>query len=176
MHRTSRTRRKLAALAGAGLAPVLVLGLTATPASAHGWITNPASRQAQCANGTVSCGSIKWEPQSVEGPKGLKDCAGGNARFADLRDDNKGWKVTDVGSSATFNWKLTARHRTTTWQYFIGNTKIAEFDDGGAQPPQYVSHHVGFQGFTGKQKVLAVWNIADTANAFYACVDVNIGG
>jgi predicted carbohydrate-binding protein with CBM5 and CBM33 domain len=24
--------------------------------------------------------------------------------------------------------------------------------------------------------VLAVWNIADTANAFYACIDVNIGG
>ncbi|MBQ0862400.1 lytic polysaccharide monooxygenase auxiliary activity family 9 protein [Streptomyces smyrnaeus] len=180
MHRTTRqkqhSRRKVAALTGAGLAPVLVLGLTATPANAHGWVTNPASRQAQCATGVVSCGQIKWEPQSVEGPKGLKDCAGGNSRFAELRDDNKGWKVTNVGRSATFNWKLTAQHRTSTWQYFIGNTKIAEFDDGGAKPPEYVSHNVNFQGFTGKQKVLAVWNVADTANAFYACVDVNIGG
>ncbi|CAM5661344.1 hypothetical protein GCM10010345_93900 [Streptomyces canarius] len=35
---------------------------------------------------------------------------------------------------------------------------------------------MSFGGFTGRQKVLAVWNIADTANAFYSCVDVNIGG
>ncbi|CAL9623666.1 lytic polysaccharide monooxygenase auxiliary activity family 9 protein [Streptomyces albus] len=173
---TPRSRRKLAALTGAGLAPLMVLGLTATPASAHGWVTNPASRQAQCATGVVQCGQIKWEPQSVEGPKGLKDCAGGNSRFADLRDDNKGWRVTDVGSSATFNWRLTAKHATTTWQYFIGNTKLAEFNDHGAIPGEFVSHNVGFKGFTGKQKVLAVWNIADTANAFYACVDVNIRG
>jgi chitin-binding protein len=171
----SRSRRKLAALAGAGLAPVLALGLAPTPASAHGWVTNPASRQDQCANGVVSCGQIQWEPQSVEGPKGLKDCAGGNDRFAELRDDNKGWKVTNVGRTTTFNWNLTVQHRTTTWQYFIGNTKIAEFDDGGAQPPASVSHNVDFKNFTGKQKVLAVWNIADTPNAFYACIDVNIG-
>ncbi|MFI8848773.1 lytic polysaccharide monooxygenase auxiliary activity family 9 protein [Streptomyces sp. 891-h] len=180
MHRTKKQkqphRRKLAACAGVGLAPLLVLGLTSTPAEAHGWITNPASRQEQCASGVVSCGSIKWEPQSVEGPKGLKDCAGGNERFADLRDDSKGWRVTDVGSSTDFNWKFTARHRTANWQYFIGNTKIAEIDGRGAQPPETVSHHVDFRGFTGKQKVLAVWNIADTANAFYACVDVNIRG
>ncbi|WP_326806909.1 lytic polysaccharide monooxygenase [Streptomyces sp. NBC_01775] len=168
-------RRKLAALIGAGLSPFLVLGLSVTPASAHGWVTNPASRQAQCATGVVQCGDIKYEPQSVEGPKGLKDCAGGNARFAELREDNKGWQVTNVGRSATFNWKLTVSHRTSTWQYFIGNTKIAEFDDGGAAPGEYVSHGVNFQGFSGKQRVLAVWNIADTANAFYACVDVNIG-
>jgi len=30
--------------------------------------------------------------------------------------------------------------------------------------------------FTGRQTILARWNIADTANAFYSCVDVNIGG
>lgn len=170
-----RKRRKLAALAGVGLAPCLVLGLSTTPASAHGWITNPASRQAQCATGVVQCGDIKWEPQSVEGPKGLKDCAGGNARFSDLRDDNKGWQVTNVGGSATFNWRITARHATTTWQYYIGDTKLAEINDGGARPGETVSHNVNFKGITGKQKVLAVWNIADTANAFYACVDVNIG-
>jgi predicted carbohydrate-binding protein with CBM5 and CBM33 domain len=32
------------------------------------------------------------------------------------------------------------------------------------------------KGFTGRQTVLARWNIADTVNAFYSCVDVNIGG
>jgi chitin-binding protein len=29
---------------------------------------------------------------------------------------------------------------------------------------------------SGRQKLLAVWNIGDTANAFYSCVDLQIGG
>ncbi|KIZ17042.1 lytic polysaccharide monooxygenase auxiliary activity family 9 protein [Streptomyces natalensis] len=168
--------RRLAVAIGAAIAPFLVVTMPASPASAHGYVSTPPSRQAQCAAGTVACGPIKWEPQSVEGPKGLTSCSGGNSRFADLDDDSKGWQVTPVGSSQTFNWKLTARHATSTWQYFVGGQKIAEFDDGGAQPPATVSHTVDFGDITGKQKVLAVWNIADTANAFYACIDVNIGG
>ena len=28
---------------------------------------------------------------------------------------------------------------------------------------------------TGRQKVLAIWNVYDTANAFYACVDLQVG-
>jgi len=169
-------KRKLAAGIGAGVAPLLVLTLPAAPASAHGYVDSPPSRQAQCAAGTVDCGPIKWEPQSVEGPKGLTSCSGGNAQFAELDDDSKGWTVTPVGRSASFKWKLTARHSTSTWQYFVGGSKIAEVDDGGAQPGETVTHQVDFGGLSGQQKVLAVWNIADTANAFYACVDVNIGG
>lgn len=170
-----KSKKKLAALIGAGVAPLIVVTLPG-PASAHGYISTPPSRQAQCAAGTVECGSITWEPQSVEGPKGLTSCSGGNEAFAELDDDSKGWAVTPVGSSASFDWKLTARHATSTWQYFVGGNKVAEFDDGGRQPGETVSHRVDFGGLTGKQKVLAVWNIADTANAFYACVDVNIGG
>ncbi|OEV05464.1 lytic polysaccharide monooxygenase auxiliary activity family 9 protein [Streptomyces oceani] len=167
-------KRKLAALVGVSLAPVIAVSLPASTASAHGYISSPPSRQAQCAAGSVDCGPIKWEPQSVEGPKGLKSCSGGNERFAELNDDSKGWRVTDVGQSQTFTWKLTARHATSTWQYFAGGQKIAEFDDGGAQPGATVTHDVNFGGLSGQQKVLAVWNVADTANAFYACVDVNI--
>ncbi|MEU8781081.1 lytic polysaccharide monooxygenase auxiliary activity family 9 protein [Streptomyces sp. NPDC048637] len=172
MHRKGR----LALALGAGIAPLLVVTLPVSPASAHGYVSSPPSRQAQCAAGTVECGPIKWEPQSVEGPKGLTSCSGGNSQFAELDDDSKGWKATPIGSSQTFNWRLTARHSTSTWQYFAGGKKVAEFNDGGAQPPATVSHTVNFGGITGKQKILAVWNIADTANAFYACIDVTIGG
>ncbi|MGW8380798.1 lytic polysaccharide monooxygenase auxiliary activity family 9 protein [Streptomyces sp. ODS28] len=168
-------KRKLAALLGAGIAPVLVLTLPVGQASAHGWVTSPPSRQDQCAKGTVSCGPIKWEPQSVEGPKGLKSCSGGNSQFKELDDDSKGWKVTPVGQTTSFTWKLTARHATSTWQYYAGGKKIAEFNDGGKRPGETVTHQVNFGGLTGKQKVLAVWNIADTANAFYACTDVKVG-
>ncbi|MEU3220555.1 lytic polysaccharide monooxygenase auxiliary activity family 9 protein [Streptomyces sp. NPDC006971] len=168
-------KRKTAAVVGAALAPVLALTLPAGAADAHGYISSPPSRQAQCAAGTVSCGEIKYEPQSVEGPKGLTSCSGGNGRFAELDNDSKGWKVTPVGRTQSFQWVLTARHATSTWQYFAGGRKIAEFNDNGAQPGATVTHQVGFGGLTGKQKVLAVWNIADTANAFYACIDVNVG-
>lgn len=157
----------------AAMSSVFIAG----PAQAHGYISSPPSRQALCASGVVTnCGDIRYEPQSVEAPKGSKLCSGGNSRFTVLDDDTRNWPATTVGTSTTFNWTLTARHATSTWQYFIGNTQIASFNDGGQQPGATVSHAVSFGGFTGRQKVLAVWNIADTVNAFYSCVDVQIGG
>ncbi|MGW1229202.1 lytic polysaccharide monooxygenase auxiliary activity family 9 protein [Streptomyces sp. NPDC001478] len=167
-------KRKTAAVVGALLAPVLALSLPAASADAHGYISSPPSRQAQCAARTISCGAIQYEPQSVEGPKGLTSCSGGNSGFAELDDDTKGWKVSPVGRTASFQWVLTARHATSTWQYYANGQKIAEFNDGGAQPGATVTHQVNFGSHTGRQKVLAVWNIADTANAFYACVDVDV--
>ncbi|MFY1632062.1 lytic polysaccharide monooxygenase [Solwaraspora sp. WMMB335] len=160
--------------AGAVLGTLLV----ATPAQAHGYISYPASRQAMCAQGRVpaDCGAIVWEPQSVEGPKGQRTCHGGVARFAILNDTSVNWPTTQVGNSVTFTWTLTARHSTSTWEYYIGGSRIAVFDDGGRQPNATVSHQVNLGGRSGRQTVLAIWNIADTANAFYSCVDVQIGG
>jgi chitin-binding protein len=171
-------KRKIAAMAvGAGIAPLVLVVLPAGPASAHGYISSPASRQAQCATGVVSgCGQIQYEPQSVEGPKGLKNCSANIGQFAVLDDANKGWKATSVGSTVDFNWVLTARHATSTWEYFVGDTKIASFDDGGKQPGATVKHTVSLGGRTGRQTVRAVWNIADTPMAFYSCVDLQVGG
>jgi predicted carbohydrate-binding protein with CBM5 and CBM33 domain len=146
------------------------------PAQAHGYISSPPSRQALCAAGTVKdCGPIQFEPQSVEAPKGSKQCSGGNSAFRVLDDNSRNWPASKVGKSVTFNWALTARHSTSTWQYFIGNTRLAQFNDGGKQPNATVSHAVNFGRITGRQTVLAVWNIADTPMAFYACIDVQIG-
>lgn len=169
-------KRRVAVAIGALVAPMVAVSLPASTASAHGWVVSPNSRQDQCASRVVDCGQIKWEPASVEGPKGLRNCSGGDARWADLDDDNKPWRVSPVTTDQTFTWRIEARHATANWQYFIGNQKIAEFPGRGALPPAEVSHQVNFGSFTGRQKVLAVWNIADTANAFYACIDVNIGG
>ncbi|NJP31587.1 lytic polysaccharide monooxygenase [Micromonospora thermarum] len=149
----------------------------AVPAQAHGYVSGPPSRQALCAQNRVpDCGQIKWEPQSVEGPKGLRSCHAGIAHFAVLNDDSRGWPATSVGSTVTFTWTNTARHATSNWEYFIGNTRVAVFSGGGQQPPATVSHTVNLGAYSGRQKVLAVWNIADTANAFYSCVDLQIGG
>ncbi|MFC6882343.1 MULTISPECIES: lytic polysaccharide monooxygenase auxiliary activity family 9 protein [Actinomadura] len=167
-------KKIIAAASGVALTPAFVVVLAGT-ASAHGYINSPPSRQAQCAAGTVQCGSIKYEPQSVEGPKGLRSCNGGNAAFAELNDDSKGWRATSVGRTASFTWTFTARHRTTNWEYYIGGTRVGVVSGNNAQPPSTVTHSVNLGSFTGRQKLLAIWNIADTSNAFYACVDLQIG-
>ncbi|MET7709390.1 lytic polysaccharide monooxygenase [Micromonospora sp. NPDC005413] len=149
----------------------------AAPAQAHGYVSAPPSRQALCAQGRVpDCGQIKYEPQSVEGPKGLRSCNAGIAQFAVLNDDSRGWPATSVGSSLTFTWVNTARHATSNWEYWIGNTRVGVVNGNNQQPGATVSHNVNLGGFSGRQKILAVWNISDTANAFYSCIDVQIGG
>jgi predicted carbohydrate-binding protein with CBM5 and CBM33 domain len=158
-------------------AVVTSLFVAVSPASAHGYISSPPSRQANCARGAVAnCGDIIYEPQSVEAPKGSMQCNGGGTRFAVLNDNSRAWPVASVGTTVTFNWVLTARHSTSTWEYFIGNTLLASFNDGGAQPGATKSHTVSMGSFRGRQTLLARWNIADTINAFYSCVDLNIGG
>ncbi|GIJ11587.1 lytic polysaccharide monooxygenase [Micromonospora andamanensis] len=149
----------------------------ATPAQAHGYVSSPPSRQALCAQNRVpDCGQIRWEPQSVEGPKGLRNCHANISHFAVLNDDNRGWPATSVGTTVTFTWVNTAMHATRDWEYFIGNTRVAVFSGGGRQPGATVSHTVNLSGYPGRQKLLAVWNISDTANAFYSCVDLQVGG
>ncbi|WP_354641249.1 lytic polysaccharide monooxygenase auxiliary activity family 9 protein [Kitasatospora camelliae] len=192
-----RKSRILAAVA-VGLAVPLA---TAVPASSHGHVTGPPSRAALCAAGTVkNCGEIQWEPQSVEGPKGFPTrgpadgtlCAGGNSRFAQLDDPRGGgWPTTRVsaGQRLTFTWKFTARHSTTSFSYYLtkpgysatskltrANLDLAPFlkvPYNGAQPPTTLSHTATLpSGRSGHQVVLAVWEIADTGNAFYQCIDV----
>ncbi|YCK42222.1 lytic polysaccharide monooxygenase [Actinomadura sp. ATCC 39365] len=148
-----------------------------SPAFAHGYVNSPPSRQAFCAQGKVSgCGQIVYEPQSVEGPKGLRSCNANLGQFAQLADESKPWPATSVGSSVTFTWTFTARHATLNYEYYIGGNRVAVFNGNGQQPPSTISHTVNLSGYSGRQKVLAIWNISDTSNAFYSCIDLQIGG
>jgi chitin-binding protein len=166
-------RRVATAMAGVLAAPLLVVALPTGTAFAHGYVSSPASRQAQCASGAVAnCGAIKYEPQSVEGPKGLRNCHANLSQFAELNNDNRGWRVANVGRTATFNWTFTARHRTRDYEYFVDGRKVATFSGNNQIPPATVKHSVNL-GSPGRHKVLAIWNIGDTAMAFYSCIDVN---
>ncbi len=163
--------------------PLITLGAigstlaVTSPAMAHGYVSGPPSRQATCASGAVKdCGNIQFEPQSVEGTKGLKSCDGGLPQFSVLADESRNWPAKAVGTNATFTWVMTARHRTSNWEYFIGGKKVATVDGGNQQPDAVVTHNVDLSGFPGRQKVLAVWNIGDTPMAFYSCIDLNVGG
>jgi chitin-binding protein len=193
--------RKRASAAVVGLAIAGASVLATSSAGSHGYTDNPISRQKLCANGTVTnCGNIQWEPQSVEGPKGFpaagpadgKICSGGHDEFAQLDDPRGGnWPATKVtaGQGFSFRWQFTARHATTDFRYYITKngwdpTKPLTRADlepqpfmtvpyGGQQPPATLTQ----QGTiptqkTGKHIILSVWTIADTANAFYACSDV----
>ncbi|MEV6068004.1 lytic polysaccharide monooxygenase [Nocardia sp. NPDC052001] len=171
------SRRLSIVAASIGLTPLLVAILPAAVANAHGYVSSPLSRQAQCAKSIVSCGDIKYEPQSVEGVKGLRNCSANISRFAELDDDSKPWQVQSVGSTATFTWTFTALHRTLNWEYYIGGTRVSLVDGNNQPPPSGgVTHTIDLSGYSGRQKLLAIWNIGDTANAFYSCLDLQIGG
>ena len=132
---------------GAAAAGLLATG---TAASAHGYVSAPPSRQALCAQRVVpDCGPIQFEPQSVEGPKGLKRCDGGLPQFSILNDNSRAWPVRPVGSTVTFTWVFTARHRTSNWEYFIGNRKVATVDGGNQQPAAVVDHRINLSAFPG---------------------------
>lgn len=157
-------------------AGALVGGSLATSASAHGWVTDPGSRQAHCSTGETSfdCGPVKYEPQSVEAPKGSMLCSGGNPAFSILDDNSKPWPRTAINADTTFTWKITARHATTSWEYFVDGELFKTFYDNGRQPEATVTHQL--QGLpAGDHTILARWNIDDTINAFYNCVDVTVG-
>ncbi|KAJ6614082.1 hypothetical protein B0H10DRAFT_2221690 [Mycena sp. CBHHK59/15] len=124
------------------------LHMAVAPASAHGY----------------------YEPQSVEALKGSFKCNGDGVRFHELNEEH-----LSRPSLLHVDAHSAARHP--TWEYFIlteHNTKLASFDDSGAVPPRTVAHQVPLHGYTGRQTILARWNIADTLATFYACVDLNI--
>ncbi|MBL0888482.1 lytic polysaccharide monooxygenase [Myceligenerans indicum] len=178
----SRLTPGRAVLAALNVFVLTVLALVAAPSSllppaqAHGWVSDPPSRQAQCASGAVThdCQGVEYEPQSVEAPKGSMLCSGGS-RFTNLDDDSLAWQRTTIGSTQTFTWTITANHRTSTWEYFVDGQLFRTIDYGGAQPPSTLRHTLSGLP-SGNHKILARWNVADTAMAFYSCIDVNVGG
>lgn len=162
--------------------PLLVMLLlaagvaVAAPARAHGYVSTPPSRQALCADGTVpDCGQAGEEPQNVEAPKGSKLCSGGDPAFAALDDETRDWPTTAVGDEVTFSWTLVDRPTTNTWVYYVDGQRVASIDDDGAVPAAIVTHQVDVSAYSGEHTVLAVWNVADSPNAFYSCVDLDIG-
>ncbi|MGW1891608.1 lytic polysaccharide monooxygenase auxiliary activity family 9 protein [Streptomyces sp. NPDC002004] len=102
------------------------------------------------------------------------------------------WPTTRLtgGQTYTFRWQFTAQHATTDFRYFITRsgwddskpltraaleaTPFLTVPYNGQRPPATLTHQGTIPtGRTGHHVILAVWTIADTANAFYACSDVD---
>jgi chitin-binding protein len=166
--------------------------------SAHGYVDSPASRAQLCRLGVnTNCGPVQYEPHSIEA-KGNFPAGGpadgqitGGGIFPELFEQTATrWsKVNMNGGPNTFHWTLTAAHATTEWKYYITkigwnpNKPIARsdlelfcsFNDGGARPASSVTHTCNVPtDRSGYYVILGVWEIADTGNAFYQAIDVNL--
>ncbi|HEY2491975.1 MAG TPA: lytic polysaccharide monooxygenase [Paenibacillus sp.] len=170
-------------------------------ASAHGYVNNPSSRAALCASGiNKKCGLIIYEPYSLEALKGFPAAgpadgkiASANGQFAPLDEQSATrWsKVNLSPGTTTFNWNIKVPHSTSSWKYYITkqdwnpNAPLsrASFDltpfcsvSYKGTPGGTYSDTCNVPTRTGYQVILAVWEIADTANAFYNVIDVSFDG
>ncbi|MFA0086575.1 N-acetylglucosamine-binding protein GbpA [Vibrio sp. 10N.261.51.F12] len=196
------------------LFPVVAIGLALSPqVFSHGYVSSVDNGIAE-ARGTLckypastgekntDCGSVQWEPQSIEGPEGFPQggppdgqiASAGLSQFSALNEQTADrWVKRPIQSGAQhFEWTFTANHTTRDWKYYI--TK-ADWNPNQAltrdsfdlnpfcvveghmeKPPMRMSHLCQVPERSGYQIVLAVWDVGDTAAAFYNVIDVEFSG
>lgn len=196
IQRTSSRMRTFLVGAGTVLIMMACSLLLSESASAHGSVEG--SRAELCATGeNVNCGRVMYEPFSVEGrgdfPEfGVPDgqiASGGKFFELDEQSQTRWTKVDLQGGDYTFHWKIVANHSTNTWDYYITrkgwdpNSPLKREDlelfcryiDDGAIPPNDVYHECSIPNDReGYYVIVAVWDIADTPNAFYQVIDANL--
>lgn len=185
---------------GAVLAAFFCMMVFAEQASAHGYIESPHSRAYQCKLGeNTNCGLVEYEPQSIEargnfpigGPEDGHIAGGGVFPELDAQSSTRWNKVDMNGGNNTFTWYLTAPHATKEWKYYITKKDwnpnqpltraqlepdpFCYYNDGGQRPNKSVSHQCSVPtDRSGYHIILGVWEVADTGNAFYQVIDVNL--
>ena len=196
------TVRKAAATAA--MTTALLVGSTvggAIPAQAHGYVSAPYSRALACKMGlNTNCGNIVYEPQSLEGMKGYPQAGPADGRiasaggaFPQLDEQTFGrWYKNEISPGPLrIDWTYTAAHSTAQWRYYItkqswdpsGPLERSDFElistiaHNGTAASNNKVHTVNVPANrSGYHVILAVWDVADTANAFYNVIDVNITG
>lgn len=188
------------------LKTVLALGLltvgstaAATISNAHGYVSSPGSRAyfGHSSGGKLNTnvGRAEWEPQSIEAPKGTfisgKLASAGVSGFEPLDEQTVSrWHKTNISTGPlALTWTLTARHRTSTWDYYMTKQGwdpnkplnindfelIGQINDNGLIPESTVNQTITVpENRSGYHIIYGVWNISDTVNAFYQVIDVNV--
>ncbi len=148
-------------------------------------------------------GPVIYEPQSLEAPKGFPAAGPADGQIASAggavgnnfnldRQTATMWTKQDLNTGPnTFTWRYTATHPTTKWHYYITKADwnpndqlnrsdfelLTTINHGGAQAATNPSHSVNIPSDRlGYHVVLAVWDVHDTAMAFYQVIDVNLKG
>ncbi|WP_079241144.1 lytic polysaccharide monooxygenase [Chryseobacterium indologenes] len=146
-------------------------------------------------------GSIINEPGSLEAPKGFPALGPADGKIASANGSIGGdttldiqtadrWKKTNITTGVNaFIWKYLAYHATAKWHYYMTkqgwnpNQPLSRQDleligtitHNGTPPQDNVSHQITVPANrTGYHIILAVWDVADTTNAFYNVIDVNV--
>ncbi|WP_043757816.1 N-acetylglucosamine-binding protein GbpA [Aeromonas taiwanensis] len=179
------------------LAAALTL-LASGGALAHGYISQPESRNYLCkTGGNIQCGAIQWEPQSLEAPSGFpaggpadgQIASAGHPQFGELNAQTSDrWTKRNVQAGPfTISWTFTANHATRNWRYYLTRqdwnpnqpltrdafdlVPFCVIDGGMVQPPKQVTHNCTLPERTGYQLILGVWEVGDTTNSFYNLID-----
>ncbi|MGL6163902.1 MAG: lytic polysaccharide monooxygenase, partial [Aeromonas veronii] len=179
------------------IAAVLAL-LASGSALAHGYISQPESRNYLCKTGGNSqCGGVQWEPQSVEGPSGFPQsgpqdgqiASAGSPRWSELNiQTSDRWTKREVQPGPfAISWTFTANHVTRNWRYYLTKqdwnpnqpitrasfdlTPFCVIDGNMVQPPKQVTHNCILPERTGYKVILGVWEVGDTSNSFYNIID-----
>lgn len=148
-------------------------------------------------------GNVISNPQSLEYRKGFPEAGPRDGRIAsaegglgqindfvlDNQDADRWTKQSVKTGDLDLKWTYTALHRTTKWHYYITKPgwnpneplnrasfeKIAEVSHNGTLPVVGETHSITIpEDRIGYHVILAVWDIADTPNAFYNVIDANV--
>lgn len=139
------------------------------------------------------------EPNSKPPVDGQIASGGNNAaRFLD--EPRTDWKKHQImpGSTFTVSWDYSARHVTRRWKYFITRNdwlpdqplSRAQFEalpfyqvelseqpywsfNDALMPPKPTNHELILPPRTGYHVLLAIWEVANTGNAFYQVIDLD---
>ena len=144
-------------------------------------------------------GAVIDEPQSLEARKGFPEAGPADGKIASA-NEAKGpqldaqtstlWTKQNVTTGPTnFTWYYSMSHPTTKWHYYITkngwdqNKKltrddlelIGEVQGNGIDAEKVPTHTISIPSdHIGYHVILAVWDVADTPNAFYNVIDANI--
>jgi len=189
--RQSRLTRRLLLLPLFTVVAVAGSLLVAAPASAHGYVSAPPSRQALCANGTVTdCGAIQYEPQSVEGPKGLHTCSAGRDKYRGLDLARTDWPAKRISAGPlTITYHATAPHANSNFEFYITRagwspTQPLRWSDlvplntfNNQNPTTFTNWTINVPPRTGRHIIYSIWQrVIGSEEAFYTCSDVDFGG
>ncbi|MGD6792678.1 lytic polysaccharide monooxygenase [Metabacillus indicus] len=147
-------------------------------------------------------GSVINSPQSVEGLKGFPAGGPADGRIAsgnggsgqidfvlDQQSASRWNKVNLTGGVQAFTWNYTAPHATAKWHYYITKKEwdpskplsrndfelLTTVPHDGSAASNNLTHQVNVPtDRNGYHIILGVWDVADTANAFYQVIDVNL--
>lgn len=170
---------------------------------AHGFVEKPISRAALCNESygslNLNCGNAMYEPQSLKAPQGFPNFGPVDGKIAsagglfegvlDHQTTDRWFKNGMKGGRNTFTWKYTQAHFTNKWNYYITKKGwdpnkpltradfelISTVQHDGSQASNNLTHTVNVPtDRSGYHVILAVWDVADTPNAFYNVIDVNL--